>query len=126
MLAGQSDRRPPQRRMNRRPPGRARPTPFLEPLSYAFHCQGLGSGWAVPHQSVLLVGSDDRLTVSKAGRSIHAGLPKGHKTSGWAERLQPQLFFEYRRVGIGSGNDIVEGMGGNESPQGPERAPTSL
>src|SRR5712691_4962173 len=79
MLAGQSDRRPPQRRMNRRPPGRARPTPFLEPLSYAFHCQGLGSGWAVPHQSVLLVGSDDRLTVSKAGRSIHAGLPKGHE-----------------------------------------------
>jgi hypothetical protein len=49
--------------------------------------------------------------------------PRVHtvKTSGWAERLQPQLFFECRRVGIGSGNDIVEEMGGNESPQGPER-----
>jgi hypothetical protein len=43
------------------------------------------------------------------------------KTSGWAERLQSQLFFECWRRGIGSSNDIVEGLGGNESPQGPER-----
>ena len=49
--------------------------------------------------------------------------PRVHtvKTSGWAERLQSQLFFERRKREIGSGNDIVEGMGGNESPQGPER-----
>jgi hypothetical protein len=49
--------------------------------------------------------------------------PRVHtvKTSGWAERLQPQLFFECWRREIGSSNDIVEGMGGNESPQGPER-----
>src|SRR4029453_2598068 len=49
--------------------------------------------------------------------------PRVHtvKTAGWAERLQPQLSFEHWRGGIGSSNDIVEGMGGSESPQGPER-----
>jgi group II intron reverse transcriptase/maturase len=56
-------------------------------------------------------------------RRLNCLNPRVHtvKTSGRVERLQPRLSFECWRQGIGSGNDIVEGLGGNESPQGPEQ-----
>src|SRR5713101_6532874 len=43
------------------------------------------------------------------------------KTSDRVGRLQPRLSFGCRRVGIGSGKDIAEGLRGNEPRQGPER-----
>jgi hypothetical protein len=50
--------------------------------------------------------------------------PRVHtvKTSGRVERLQPRLSLGRRSIGIGFGNDIAKGLGGNEPPQGPERS----